>query len=412
MAQSQEAEGDADAEQTRPWASMTPESRIEGTPRELIYSGDLNEEQNDTSFGLVLENPSVVRGTLFRNTEKPSDGTTDDAVEDQPRPTDYRIADPDDRDTTIVKGSLTTGENGPNVYDEADGFDEEEILIWFNGMSGQRISRVLDFNGRPFARWTDSGYLIKGLYQAANGWRDANSDQRSNMAQNGQAPRVVRFPVLRNSVDVTRNSDGEVTDATLLDEPEDFEILIDLTRYRGGRGYELQAFEADGFEAEFGSKDVPTEDLDRDDYYNIQADSVLDMPYTNGADEILDQVAADVDSESIQVAADLFVMETGDGWQDKPEGAETGTESTSFDVEPDHGGSSDGGMTLQEQEFAFAEQTAGALPHGKDPAETYEGGLEGLVERNADKFDGEPDIEHIREEVYAQTKWLDLDDLQ
>lgn len=401
------ADTDAEDRIEYAWASQTPHTRIRGTRKGIIYAGRLDDtlEQNDSSFGIIVEDPEVVEGTLWVNQEKADDGTTADGVDDdQPRPTDYRIADPDDRDTTIANGALVTNENGPNTYDEADGFEEDTVVIWYNGLTGQRLSRLLDFNGRPYSRWVqnDDGsyYLIKGLYQAADGWRE-NPDDRGRMAQNGKAPRCVRAPILRDRVEIEYDDDGNVEDATLhdADEIEGTETLIDMSRAQSGRGYRLHAFDAAEFADEFGnhSAEIPRNDSG---YVKNDIESELDMPYTTAADEILEQ------------AGYRMHMFTGDGWQDEPDNwsPQSTSEVGTFGISTDDGADDADGLTAKQEQFVreVVDEVSGS---GMTPEEMFEGGLAGLVGKYSGQFDRVPDVDVVREEVYQRVAHLDTDDL-
>lgn len=407
MPEQETASAEADTEPERveyAWASQTPETRIKGVPKGIIYAGQIDDSvaQNSTSFGLVLGNAEVVNGSLWQNQSKPDDGTTADGVdEDQSRPTDYRIADEDDRDTTIANGALVTDENGPNTYDEGDAIAEDEVIVWYNGMSGERLSRVLDFNGRPFARWTDDGYLVKGLYQPAEGWRGANGDKRRQMKDNGKAPRVVRAPILRQQVDITYDDEGNVETATLLEEPKEQEVLIDMSRFQGGRAYEIHVFDAETFEEEMGSLDA---ELPRNDSgYVEDTESELDMSYTPAADEILEQ------------AEYRMHMHTGDGWQDQPENwqPQSTSEVSSFGVSADVGSddADSDGLTASQEQFVreVVDEIKGT---GLTPDEAFDGGLAGLIGKFSDQFDRVPEEAEIRAEVYRRVGHLDPDELE
>lgn len=390
MANATTTEGEPEVErQMRAWASQTPSTRIKAEITEVIFAGRLGEEQTGSSFGIVVKNPEVVIGSLYSNQVKPEDGLTADRVpEGESRPTDYRIVDEDDRNTTIANGALVTGEEGPNTYDPDATVEEEEVILWYNGLSGERLGRVLDFNGRPFARWTDDGYLIKGLFQVAEGWRGANSEQRKELKSDGKAPRVARLPILRDDV-------------------KDTEVLIDMTRYRGGRGYEIHVFDADAFEAEFGSIDHPTDEISRDQYYGLETESELDMPYSEDADDVIvEAFGPNVDEED--PSADFFMsMETGAGWQSKPEGAASGSGTGDFEVSVDQGSQEQ----TEEQYEQFAEMVASELAEGLTPDEAYNGGLESLIGKNAEAFHVVPSAGEIRKRIYARVSWLDEEDL-
>lgn len=400
----EEADTEAEERETYAWASQTPTTRISGVVTDIVYAGNLSDTtaQNDTSFGVVLSDPEVVNGSLFVNQEKANDGTTAEGVDDdQPRPTDYRIVDEDDRDTTIANGALVTDENGPNTYDEADGFDEDEILVWYNGLTGQRLSRLLDFNGQPYARWTDGDdpYLIKGLYQCAPGWREANGSKRGEMAGEGKAPRVARAPILRQRVEPVFE-DGEKVGANLLDEPNEQRILVDMSRPQSGRGYRLHAFDAEQFEDEFDDlgADVPRNDAG---YVKDDIESEIEWNYEPHADSVLEQ------------AEYRMHMYTGDGWQDEPDSytPQSTSEVGSFGIATDDGG--DDGDGLSAEAVQFVEEVAQDLKGtGMTPEERYDGGISGLVGKHREDFSSAPDVDELREAIFAEVAHLDTSDLE
>lgn len=392
MAAEATTEGEAETEErtVRAWASQTPTTRLEVEVTDLIFAGRLGETQTGSSFGIVVREPQVVTGSVFENQVKPEDGLVAEGVpEGHSRPTDYRIVDTEDRGTTIANGALVTGEEGPNTYDEVDAIAEDEVIFWFNGLSGERIARVLDFNGRPFSRWTDDGYLIKGLFQVAEGWRGGNSEQRKALKQDGKAPRVARLPILREDVEGSR-------------------LLIDMSRYRGGRGYEIHVFDAEAFEDEFGSRDHPIDDIERDDNYQLVTESELEMPYSEDADEVIvESFGPEVDE--VDPTAEFFMsMETGDGWQTRPEGAVSGTGTGDFEVSVDQGSDEQ----IQQQYAQFADMVADELAEGLTPDEAYSGGLESLIGKNAEAFHVVPSANDIRPLIYERVAWLDADDLE
>lgn len=362
------------------WAQQTPVTRIQGRPQAIIFADQLGAEQPDDSYGVVLADAEVVVGTLFENQIRDGELTVDAVEEGQPRPTDYRIADPDDRDVVFDRdGNLKSKENGPNIYVEGDAVAEDEIIVWYNGMAGQRIGRTLDFNGLPFADYTDSGYLKKGLYQAAEGWRGASSSQRGELVDKGLAPRVVRAPILREDV-------------------EDTEVLIDVTRYDGGRGYELHVFDAAEFEDEFGSLDHPTDDIERGQY-GLECES--EIQFTS--------VSPEEAEETLEEAGYAMHMVHGDGWVEEPENADYQPPGAdSFDVTVEQADEED----IEQQWDEFASMIADEIPDGATPDETYSRGIEGVIEKNSGLFHEVPSAEEIRRRVYEKVAWLDVDEVE
>lgn len=411
-ADTESADADADEEQefeASVWASQTPTTRIVGNPVELIYAGRLDDsvKQNNLSFGVVFEDPEVVVGDLFVNEAKPDGDTVENVVdEDSTVPTDYRVADPDDKDAQFDRdGNFKTDEESTvdgelaNTYEEADGFDEDEVLVWYNGLTGQRIGRTLDFNGQPFARWTegDDPYLIKGLLQATDEWRE-QPQNRKQFAQDGNAPRIARAPILRTQVEYTRNDDGEIQSATLLDEPKDRDVLIDMRRPDEGRGYRAYVFDADAFEDELGSLDASIDDvMDVLTDYEQNFGPEIDLMYSPRADTILDE------------AGYSMHMYTGAGWPDEPENwtPSNASEVDSFGI----AGGDESAIEAEEEQFV-SEVAADLAGTGNTPEDAYEGGLDGLVGKYRDQFSEAPDVERIREQVYDRVAHLDTDDLE
>jgi hypothetical protein len=401
---------DEEQQENTAWASVTPDARFTGTPKELIYAGELSDTaaQPDDSYGVVLEDVEIIDAALWVNDEKPDDGTMADFVSDEtPTPTDYRITDALDPipNTNEVGGEtfLMTGEEGPSNYVMADEQSiDGDVIVWFNGLTGQRLARTLDFNGRPFARWVrnDDGshYLIKGLYQSAEGWRDARGKERGQMADEGLAPRTARAPLLRWSV-ANEYADGNIVSASLRDEPQSPTVLFDMQQQ--GRGYRLYLADADVFEAEYGSLDA---DLPMDgDYVDSSAEGMLDMPYHPQADEVLEE------------AGFSMHMYTGEGWQDEPSGwtPQSTSEVSSFGIaaDGDDGDAADEeGFTAKQRQFIteIADALAGS---GMTPDEMFDGGVAGLVQKHNAQFDSVPDAGEVEAELYARVAHLDPSEL-
>jgi hypothetical protein len=220
------------------------------------------------------------------------------------------------------------------------------------------------------------------------------------MADNGKAPRVVRPPILRQRVEVTENDEGNVEDATLLEEAADQRIMISMSTAPSGRGYRAHVFDADDFEDEFGSLDA---DATNDAGY-VEADSELDMPYTPAADQILEE------------AEYRMNMHTGDGWQNEPSSWEpqSTSEVSSFGVAADSGDSDDedpDGLTAEQEQFVreVVDELKGT---GMTPEEAFDGGLEGLIGKFSDQFERVPDADDLRAEIYGRVAHLDSDELE
>lgn len=445
-----------------PQVTQHPTTIIEGEVVDMVTSADLDSEVEDTgnSFGVVYEDPTVAEETtIWRNLNIPEGfaSTTEfnDAVrfaqadvgeddteyirgqevteervqaaqerldehgvdyegEDyddlEVEGTDYKVADPEnDRDAEVDtmefdgEERVTGVDVGSGTFksEEVEEFDSDRIMVWYGGISGQRAGRILDFNGLPFARYTDDGYLIKGLMQAPLGWRNTNgsmSDKeqfgvtktRDDLKKAETYPRVARPPVVRDDIE------GRV--------------FFGVGRFKGGNGFEPTIGRAvEDYESvleTLRSEDVPWEkEYDTD---------ILDMRYDQEPEE---RLAAEFED-----ASNIYSLYHGAGWQDEPDNAQSvlggegsDTDGSSFDVEMD-----DEVEHPTEQEVTFAKTIAEKITGAQNdageqatPDEAFEskGGLEGVVDNNEGNLDTEPDVEAIREVVYENTDGLSTDDL-
>lgn len=400
----EETSGD-DEQEIIPWAVHQPTARIIGEPTALIYMGEIDsdEPQPSDSYGVIFENPRIVNGDVFSNKARGDDtGTVVDSIdEDEKRPTDFRFLDGEDSDVASFDsdGDLSTDETGPSSYEQVDEIDADRILVFYNGMSGTRVGRTLDFNGQSYAKHrSDTGYLVKGLYQAHPNWLGAASEERATLAEAGKAPRVVRAPILRYRVQ--EDEDGD--DHRLLDEPESPEVLVDVSHYEGTRGYELHIFDAEAFEEEFGDLTTSVDEMERG-RYGLETDSEIEYGSVrySVADSILEQAG--------------YGFAWFDEWEEHPDGWEL-----EYDLGGD--GSDFGDLSSEvvteedfdEQKKNFAAQAAAALPDGKSPEDAFPGGFAGLVDKKVETFYQEPteeDVDEMLEMVYQQTDWLDTADL-
>lgn len=342
------------------WANQTPTTRISGIPKGLIFAGSLSEHEEDTgtSFGVIFEDPKVEEGQLFRNADKDEDGLTvleeDDDGEPLRRATDYRIVDTDDRGTTTVEVDgetfVTDNHEESNQYETADSFEDDTVIVWYNGMSGQIVGRALDFNGLPYAEYKDTGYLVKGLLQFPEGWRD-NKTQHTDV---GRLPRVARAPILRPDIEGER-------------------ISIEIGRWNDGRMYEATVTDESGEE--------------------------IEIRYAQDADEVLDD-------EEVRMH-----LHHGDFWQDRPANAEVDPDS--FDVEVEHEEVSVDSDGLLPVEASFAQAVVQTLEDlgedsGQTPETMFTGGLADKAEQQGVPTDN---IEEIRRTIYESTSYLDASDI-
>ena len=420
-----------------------PHTIIEGDITGIVTGADLdtNVENTGSNFGVIIENPTVPEGTIWKNRNIPDsfestseyndmlrvaiEGTeinyirgrevTESLVEEarsavtehidgewgelsyeeeKVNGTDYKIADPADQEASVqeIDGNTLGIDVSGGVF-ESEEVDElsDTIMVWYGGMSGQFLSRALDFNGLPFARYTDDGYLMKGLYQAPIGWRgDADVDQfesvpstnRKELATDlGRPPRVARPPLLRDDID------GR--------------IAIDLGRLNGGDMYEIHSIRALD---------------DYGDYLNGEEDAdEIDMRYDNAPEERL--------AEEFDNPDEIYTLYTGEGWQDTPNNAQNVTDNSgedgggSFDVDvSDGGGDEVSHPTDDEVEFAqmVAEQIAGTNADPREAIFNADGNdvdLEGLIGANSGNFGTTPDVAAITEEVFERADHLSTNDL-
>jgi len=272
---------------------------------------------------------------------------------------------------------------------------------------GQLVGRGLDFNGTPFARYTEAGdngaYLVKGLFQVPLGWRgESDVDQydsvpttdRSELARAedkgglGRPPRLARPPILRGDID------GRTFTA--------------LGRYNGGDMFEVHIGRAEE------SYDAILDALDANDDPEQHFDAIA-MRYDDDAEE---RITAEFDS------TDVMSLYHGEGWADEPQNVQTdsddgGSDNSggSFDLDVDAGGDDTvDHPTDTETEFGenISEKIAGTGVSPDDeifPTEDGNVDLEGIIEERADVFDAEPDVGAIRRVVYETTDHLSESDL-
>lgn len=449
-----------------PQVTQHPTTLIEGDIVDIVTGADIDADKEDTgsSFGVVFADPTVEGGTLWRNDHIPEgfdssaefndnlrvaingddvdyvrgQEVTDEFIEEarervgevlgvddfedvdydaeRVKGTDYKVADPDDRDAEVgydQNGDEKGIDVGGGTFEssQADGFGEaDRVMVWYGGMAGQFIGRGLDFNGMAFARYTDPDdgdlpYLVKGLFQVPLGWRgDADIEQyggdavettdRSKLARAesngglGRAPRVARPPILRDDID------GRA--------------FIAIGRYNGGNMHEVHIGRAEESYDDI-MEAIKADEDDVDDLYDA-----IDMKYDQGADETLN---AEFDN-----AASVYGLYEGEGWLTVPdetqEALDTGGDSGgSFDTpDVDIDGDSVDHPTEQEVEFAegIAEKLAGTGVSPEEaifPTEDGNVDLAGIVDANSDQFQVTPDVDAIREVVYENTAHLSAEDL-
>lgn len=298
--------------------------------------------------------------------------------------TDYKLASEGFNDVQKFDGNIVSIDVGGGAFEAEpnESFDHDRVMVWYGGVTGQFLARALDFNGLPFARYTEDGYLVKGLLQVPLGWR-GNSDieqhgevpttDRSKLARSedrgglGRAPRLARPLILRPDIEGERIS-----------------VEIDDNRFitiTGESGDELDL--RNGYDGDGSVEDYIEDALDVDD------------------------------------ANTVYEMYHGEGWEPQP--ADDPTEATdtsggSFDVDADDGndeGEGDSGASLSDAEEQFASKVVEALT-GTDAAPSDEVfGEDGLTmrelgEAQIENFDTDsPNFDAIEAYVYEHSAHLE-----
>lgn len=450
----EEDESDNDERTTYAQVTQHPETTIVGEEIvEMVTSAsiDSDQEKTGTGVGIVYRNPTVVGGTVWKQTGLPEgfdsaaewnevlktaladegdwvngveveQDEIDDAVvridaglgeddefdsenaeyRDYRLPVDYKVVDEDDREAevqsaefqgeTVVTGVDVGG--GSFNSERVDEFVHDEIMVWYGGISGQFILRALDFNGRPSARFKEDGYLVKGLFQHPLGWFDRDTENYGDLVETTDRSNLARSADRGGLGRPPRVARPPV----LRSDIEDEEVFIEIGRYNGG----------DMLEATIAFNDF--------EGGAVEEATQIEMAYEQEPEEILKE---EFDVENTTEVYDLY---HGDGWQPEPDNAGDGetddTSGGSFDVDVDTGDddSDDDGITEDEQSFGqmVAENIAGSDATPDMDIFTVQGentDLEGLVGDNADQFSETPDIDNIREVIYENASHLDVEDL-
>ncbi len=427
MAEDNNGADDGDEFEYIPQVNQSPHTIIEGEIVDLVGPSNLDAEQTGTSFGVVYDDPEVVKGSVWLNRNVPDgfvstreindtikvaaaeegdyvgsieveNGDIEDArdrlseyveglddfevgewdamavTNDYGVPkagvngTDIKVADASDAETSVqeVDGTVLGIEINGSLFSGEEGELPDRVMVWYNSLSGQFLGRALDFNGLPFAGYDTNGDQTYGLFQVANGWREANRSKRGEMASNGKAPRVARPPILRDDVD---------------------RIAVEI--YRSGQAYYIN----------FGHA--------QDDYEEIiDGDGSFESIEFQYADDAAERIASEFDD-------DVTSWYKDDGWNDalnldnKTE--DGGSSGGSFDINVDEDGDDGDEVahpTDNEREFAemVVEKIEGT---GADPSDAIFGNgdektdLDGLVAANEGNFDVTPNVDaidtHIRE---------------
>lgn len=429
MAETNDAD-DGDEFDYIPQVNQSPRTIIEGEVVDLVGPSNLDAEQPRTSFGVVYEDPEVITGDVWLNRNVPDgfvstreindtikvaaaeegdyvgsieveDGDVEAArdrlseyveglddyevgdwdemaqTNDYGVPvagvngTDIKVADSSDAETTVqeVDGTVLGVEINGSMFSGERGELPDRVMVWYNSLSGQFLGRALDFNGLPFAGYDANGEKTHGLFQVANGWREANRSKRGEMASNGKAPRVTRPPILRDDID-----------------------RIGVEIYRSGQAYYIN----------FGhAQDDYSEIIDGDGSFDS-----IDFKY---ADEAAETIAAEFDEDPTN-------WYKGDGWNEAlnldNKSEDGGSEGGSFDISVNDG--DDGGVEHPtDNEIEFAQMVIEKIEGTEaDPADAIFGGgdektdLDGLVAANEGNFDVTPDVSAIDTYIRENTSHL------
>lgn len=327
MATNEAVNAEAEEREDFVWTNQGPGTKLTGTFEGLIYAGRLSpsEAQNGSSFGVVFTDVEVDEGTLYVNDAKPEEGFTVVDEDSGKRATDYRLMDPDDEKTTMLGDTGMISDRSGATYSPGE-VAESTVIVWYNGLSGQRVGRTLDFHGIPFAEYKEDGYLNKGLFQVCADWRNGN---RAELSRNGLAPRVARVPLAREG---------------LLGE------RISVEMERKGRAHYVHITDAEGEEVE--------------------------MQYSDAADARLQE-------EGIEM-----LLHHGEGWQDRPANAEG--PAPSFNIEVPTGDDNEYGLTPVADAFATDVASAlEGTGHTPETAFEAAGGIAGLMEQHGVEADVE-----------------------
>lgn len=343
--------GSTDSDDERPeypWVSLSPEVSLGFDSIErLIYTGDPSDTQNGNDYGVVLRGAEVLDGTIYvnRHTDDGVLARNSDTATAQEQSTDYVVANPDADDRTsedTLDGTVIGVSDGARDFDSSPtdetSFDAlmadseaDAIIVWFGGLSGQFIARDLDFNGRPSAKYTDDGYLVKGLYQYPQGWWDASPSAKGEMVKNGLAPRVARFPVLR-------------------DDLADDDVAGVIETSRDGRSHRVSVF------ADIDVDDAGDGDSDGGGDDDVVMDSAGEYPQVRMTYN--EDTAASVLAER----GITMSMAHGDEWATEPDtvaGTVPTSDADDFDISVgDDGDAQPAGLTANEQLFADSIATA------------------------------------------------------
>lgn len=176
-----------------------PTTAVRGTANVLRYYPDWDNDQPDRGyFGVVLEDASILGadddedlagGAIFTNTEESGD--------------DYKVVDLNDEETKELEGSGVDFAGNLFYGEQADGFEEDQIVLKATGSSGRSIASTLDVKGSGSAH--SVGFNNDEEIELHDGGFPEHSghlieyDPRGR--DNGEMPRIARDTQLRPDVE-------------------------------------------------------------------------------------------------------------------------------------------------------------------------------------------------------------------
>lgn len=161
-------------------------------------------QENTGDYGVVLNNPGVVKGEIYQNNHRPEDGLARDVDQKRGHSKDYAVVDPDDPNFDVSYDAdgnpkdVKAGRMDAFESTKVDEFEEDQILVFFGGLAGRRLARLLDVNGGPGAKVDDDGHTNGLIEFTPDGVNEG--DKEDNW-------RGARYPVLRD-IDWTRGEGG------------------------------------------------------------------------------------------------------------------------------------------------------------------------------------------------------------
>ncbi len=453
-------EADDDSFEYYPQVKQHPHTIITGEIVDAIVPRiDSDVENPGTSVGVVFENPTVSRGTLWETTNVPDAFDTASEFADT---LELAAAEPDGttnyvRDTEVTEATINGAREelvAAGVIDSTDAdievnYSSQGKSATINGTESISIpgadykvadptdqqASVTEVGGQTLGIDVGSGPFESEQVDAFDSERvmvwyggitgqfvmqalDFNGRPSVRYKDDGYLMKgLLQHPIgwferdVQNFDSVPTTDRSELASADGLGRPprparplvlrDDLtgEQFIELGRLNGGQMFEVS---------------VCFNDFDGD---AVEEATEIEPNYDPNPEEVL--------ASEFENPSEVYELYHGDGWQNKPDNAQpivgegadndVDTSGASFDISVNADESVEH-PTDTERAFGerIAEQLAGT---GVSPDEPIFGSdddpmaLEGLVEANADNFDVDPDVDAIREVIYENTAHLDTDDL-